>query len=163
MTDDKAHAILETYVKPTADRGGICWYEGGLRGSGIDTKDPVQVSGSRITLTALYSMGAGIGTQGSFSGKDFAVVQKYTINRGRVTVDAKDLREIRVFETDANERVRVWCPSVKPGFFVVFRPKKPLPNLAGLAFNARGTADIDTILAALTYLSSDAKLISGQF
>ena len=74
-------------------------------------------------------------------------------------MDARTLREIRVL--DANKALLGLCRNFKPGYVVVLKPVKGLPNQGEIAINATNQTERDSILAVLSYLSPQARLVSG--
>ena len=56
---------------------------------------------------------------------------------------------------------RTHCPQVRSGYLVVFKSNASLPDGAELSFNVSQQNDLDTLMAALSYLSPNAKLVEG--
>jgi hypothetical protein len=71
----------------------------------------------------------------------------------------RTLREIRVLET--KPQTLALCPNFKPGYLVALSPEQGLPDQAQISLNAANPAELDSILAMLTFFSPNAKLVSG--
>jgi hypothetical protein len=135
MTLRQAESLLGGYARPSATRGGLCVMGEGTT-THLDYEAPVRVYDFVITFSAFYAA-----------------------QHGKFALDARDLREIRVLE--GNPQLTMRCRNYKTGYVVVLKPQKGLPDQADVSINASSQADLDTILAALTTLSPQARLTGG--
>ena len=158
LTMAQAVGILDKYTKPAAHRGGLCMV-GLTSGTQLDYSQPISTVGSVVHFTAFYAVSGGPHVEGSVAAGTGQVVKHYTIQRGKLTVDAGTVREIRLLEV--NKYLQASCPNVKPGYAVVFKTGAGLPDQAEVAINTTNAAELDEVLAALTYLSPKARLAKG--
>ena len=144
MTIRQAESLLGGYVRPSATRGGLCLVGGGAM-THLDYAAPVRIFEFVVGFSAFYG-----------DGESASPTQHASFS-----LDARDLREIQVLETDA--RLTERCRFYKPGYAVVLRPhqKKGLPEQTEVTVNAVSQADLDWILAALTTLSPQVRLSGG--
>jgi hypothetical protein len=72
----------------------------------------------------------------------------------------KTLKEIRILSKNIAQ-IRAYCPNVKPSYMVVLKPKVSLPSEAELSINVENSVELEQFLAALVYLSPEARLVGG--
>jgi hypothetical protein len=135
MTLREAESLLAQYARPSAARGGLCMTGDGAMAQ-LDSEAPVRVSDFVIKFSAFHAT-----------------------RDGQFTLDARDLKEIRVLEADP--RVSTRCRNYKPGYAIILKPNKRLPDKVEVSINASSQSELDTILAALTTMSPRARLTAG--
>lgn len=119
---------------------------------------PLNINGSVIDFTAFYAEIDGVSVRG-VAAEMVSVDINYSSLKGRFSVDARTLKEIRILET--NDNLRAYCPTFKAGYAVVLKPEKGLPDLAEITINVSRQFDLDTLLGVLSYLSPQARLVEG--
>jgi hypothetical protein len=83
----------------------------------------------------------------------------YKGSQGTSAIDVRTLREIRVLET--KPQTLALCPNFKPGYLVALTAERGLPDQAQISLNAASAAELDSILAMLSFFSPSPKLVSG--
>ena len=158
LTAARATSVLDKYVKSAVDRGGLCMI-GVTQGTRLDDSQPITTTGSVVRFAAFYAVPGGSQVQGSVVAGTGQVVSRYHIRRGTLTTDARTIREIRLLEV--NKYLQAACVGAKPGHLVVLKTEAGLPDQAEVAINTTSAAQLDELLAALTYFSPRARLVKG--
>ena len=102
---------------------------------------------------------SGASVQGNVAAGTGRVTVAYSKSHGNASIDVKTLTEIRVLET--KPQTLALCPNFKPGYLVALKGDHGLPDQAQLSINATSPAELDSILAMLTYLAPQAHLVAG--
>jgi hypothetical protein len=159
MTAPQAESLLNTFAHPDATHGGLCLVGVRVVITRLDYDKPVTVSGSVISFGARYAVLGG----GSVNGNVAAGTGRVTVNYGAehaiLSVDTRTLTEIRVLETNPN--LLGLCRHYKPGYVVAVKTQQGLPDQSQISLNADSRAELDTLLATLTFLSPRARLVGG--
>jgi hypothetical protein len=159
MTAPQAESLLNTFAHPDAAHGGVCLLGVRLVITGLDYAKPVTVSGPVISFGAQYAVLAGASVDGNVAAGTGRVTVKYGAAHGILSVDTRTLKEIRVLETNPN--LLGLCRHYKPGYAVALKAEQGLPDQSQIALNADSRAELDTLLATLTFLSPGARLVGG--
>lgn len=158
MTPQQAQAQLASFARATPTHGGLCLLGAHIILTRLDPTAPVSVSGFSIRFTGRYAEPAGGNVSGNVAAGTGQVTVSYTAVSAASSVDASSLTEIRVLETNPNTEALCRC---KPGYLVALKTSAGLPDQAQIGFNAANQAELDSLLAALSFLSPQAKLVSG--
>lgn len=154
LTREQASAILAAAVKPSEKAGGFCAIDG--ESVRIVDNKSVTTQGSTIAFDAYFQYDIKYTRQNQIVN---GVLQMTTIKTfkerpGRMQFDIAKLGSIRVVETDGHI-LGYKCPNPKPGFAVIL-----LSHTLNAIINVPNS-DIDSVMAALSYFSPNAKLIKG--
>jgi hypothetical protein len=159
MTPQQAESLLATYSKPDSAHGGLCLIGIRFAITKLDYSKLVEISGSVINFQAYYAAISNISVQGNVAAGTGRVGVAYKESQRVSAVDVRTLREIRVLES--KPQTLALCPNFRPGYLVALSPEQGLPDQAQISLNAANTAELDSILAMLTFFSPNAKLVSG--
>ncbi len=159
MTAPQAESLLNTFSHPDDTHGGLCLLGVRVAITGLDYAKPVTVSGPVISFGAQYAVLAGGSVSGNVAAGTGRVTVNYGAAHGILSVDTRTLKEIRVLETNPN--LLGLCRHYKPGYVVALKAEQGLPDQAQVTLNADSRAELDTLLATLTFLSPGARLVGG--
>lgn len=159
MTQSKAEELLKIYIQPTSTRGGICLIGQNTLLTRLNYEIPPVVSEAKIHFTGSYAVLRGASTRGDILSGTRQVRLGYTARQAKSSVDTRTLKEIRVLET--NDALLGVCKRFKPGYVVVLKPEKGLPDQGEITFNATNQIELGTILAVLSFMSPQARLVAG--
>jgi hypothetical protein len=159
MTPPQAESLLAMYSRPDATHGGLCLIGIRISLTKLDYSKLVDISGSVINFHAYYAAISNISVQGNVAAGTGRVGIAYKESQGASAIDVRTLREIRVLET--KPQTLALCPNFKPGYLVALTTERGLPDQAQISLNAANSAELDSILAMLTFFSPNAKLVSG--
>jgi hypothetical protein len=159
MTPQQAEQLLAKYARPDASRGGLCLI--GIRAllTQLEDNSLVDVSGSVISFDAYFAKLSGASVRGNVAAGTGQVSVAYSASHGSASVDMKTLREIRILET--KPQTLALCPHFKPGYLVAVTGDHSLPDQAQISINATSPAELDSVLAMLTYFSPHANVVGG--
>lgn len=160
MTPQKAEHLLETYAQSDAEHGGLCLIGSQVTLTHLNDAVPVRVSGPVIHFDADFARMAGASVHGDVTAGWGSVSVGYQASRQNASVDVSDLKEIRVLDT--NDIYLGLCRHFRPGYVVALSGRRGLPDHAQISINAESPAQLDSILAMLTYFSPDARVVSGM-
>lgn len=158
MTQQQAESQLAAFARATPTHGGLCLLGAHVVLTRLDPAAPVSVVGSSIRFTGRYAELAGADVAGNVAAGTGQVAVNYTAVTAASSVDAGRLTEIRVLQTNPN--TEALC-RFKPGYIVALKTGAGLPDQAQISFNAGSQAELDSLLATLSFLSPHAKLVSG--
>jgi hypothetical protein len=151
MTAERADSILAKYASKQGNRAGMC-----VIGISSDTSlvgNDIKVAGARINFSMNYPISGGTEAQGG------RVILKTRVTSGPAEVDVSKLKQIRLVEV--NDSLKLYCSSIRMGTMVGLKTQKSLPDSAEVAFNTTTTAELEELLAAVTYLSPETGIKSG--
>lgn len=153
MSFDAADAILRKYVAATDTRDGLCLI--GLNpGARLNYDEEPSTQAGKIHFTGVFGDGHLFGKTLPIEGATAKSTSK------EAQVDTNRLKEVRVIDKNV-DRMKRWCPTIKPGFLVVLKPVQSLPSDAELMINVATTTEVEELVAALTYFSPSARLVGG--
>jgi hypothetical protein len=159
MTPRQAEQLLAKYAGPDNGHGGVCLL-GARALTGLDGTRPISVSGSVISFSGNFTSLAGARATGNAAGGTGAVEVGYQVSAGSASLDMRKLKLIRV--RDSNPMLLGFCPKFKPGYLVGLKSDPELPDHTELLINAESPADLDAILAMLTYFAPQVRVVSGM-
>ncbi len=159
MTAQQAESVVATFARPDATRGGVCLFGVHVVLTQLNYDKPVSVSGSVIHFNAYYAAPGASSVTGNVAAGTGRLKMTYIAVPATSVVDVRTLHEVRVLETNPN--VIGICKHFKPGYIVALKPDQGLPDQAEISVNAASHTDLDSLLAALTVLSPQAKVKGG--
>lgn len=149
MTPEQADAVLNKYITPNDNRGGLCLI-GFNPGATLDYGQPASATNAKIEFVGKFG-------KPLLFGKALVGTGEGEVQTQRTVVDAKQLKKIRIINKRV-ENLRTWCPNVKPQYLVVLYPKDSLPSDAEISINVNSSNELDELVDALKYLSPNARL-----
>lgn len=150
MNPARADAVLNKYITADENRGGLCLI-GFNPGATLHYGYAASASDAKIEFVGKFGKPLLFGKALTLDGI------KIESETRRVTVDAKQLKAIKIIGKRV-QNLRKWCPNVNPDFLVVLKPIDSLPSDAEVAINVNARDELDELMAALTYLSPDARI-----
>lgn len=159
MTLRQAEQLLKAYATSDADHGGLC-----LIGSQVTltrlNDDSIKVSGPVIHFNGDFAHMAGASVHGDTVPGAGSVDIAYQASRQDASLDVRELTKIRILDT--NGIYLGLCPKFKPGYLVTLTGQRGFPDHAELSINAESPAQLDSVLAMLSYFSPNVRVISGM-
>lgn len=159
MTPQQAESLLKIYAMQGADHGGLCLIGVRITLTHLDYGSPVGISGPVVNFDGYFARLAGASVAGNVAGGTGQVSVGYQAVHQSASVDVSRLKEIRVLGSNANNLA--FCPHFKPGYLVALTGERALPDQAQISINATSPAQLDSILAMLTYFSPNARVVGG--
>ena len=153
MTPAKADLVLNKYLTATPDRGGLCLM-GFNPGAKLDYTAGTSAEDGQITFNGLFGKGHILGKALPLKDKPYGSENK------TITINAKALREVRVISENV-DRLRQFCPNLMPSYLVVIKPKAGMPADSEASINVNSDAELNELVAVLTWLSPDARMVGG--
>lgn len=160
MTLQHASALAEQYAKTSATSGGLCMVGQNPRWTHVDDRTPVTVTGPMMEFTGTFARLSESYISKKVRGVTGLVAISDDEDRAKYAVDLRTLSEIRLLEAKPGQFSGI-CPAYKVGWVVVMKPEGGLPDGADISFNVTNQADLDTVLATLTYFSPKARVVGG--
>lgn len=160
MTPQQAGHLLAAYAKSDDGHGGLCLIGSQVTLTRLNHGSPITVSGSVIHFNADFARTTGASVQGDITAGSGSVSIGYQASNQNASLDVRDLKEIRVLDT--NGIYLGLCRNFKPGYLVALTGRHGLPDHAQISINAESPAQLNSILAMLTYFSSSARVVSGM-
>ena len=145
MTAKKAANIVLKYSKRTSNHTRLCIVDLSMKPKGnLSELHPLSVFA--LTLNFRVDMYP-------------SLLKERTVSKKMYSLNLKDISQIEVSATQPQHDK--WCENVKQGYFLaVISDGLELPSKGTLLFNVVNQREIDELLAAITYLSPRATLVS---
>ncbi|HKB60358.1 MAG TPA: hypothetical protein VKC56_09990 [Gallionellaceae bacterium] len=160
MTPQSASALAARYTKASATSGGLCMVGENPRWTHVDYRAPVTVTGPMLEFTGIFARASEAYISKKVRGVTGLAAISDDEDKAKYAVDLRTLSEIRLLEAKAGQFSGV-CPAYKTGWMVVMKPEGGLPDGADISLNVSNQADLDTVLATLTYFSPKARVVGG--
>jgi hypothetical protein len=162
MTTNTAAATLQKYMSPDDTRIGACiLHSGGAETlTDMDSSQPVVVSGSEIVFFGYNKEVTDLKVSGNVIQGTGVLTKTFKRVRQRYAFNTTGLNRILILK--AGEMRRSACLDAKPGYLIALRPESGgLPYKAELSLNVASTADLETVLAALSHLAPQAQILAA--
>lgn len=157
MSAEQASRIIADSVGGANQAWGACLI-GFNPGAVLNYSEPVTVQGATITFSGRVGKGQILGKTLLPDTQIEALRPQF--EERTMTVNAASLKELRIL-SERVQNLQTWCPNVRAGYVVVLKPEAGLPADAEFCINVKTSRELDSLVAALTYLSPDARLVGG--
>lgn len=157
MTMEKASAVIKKYVRP--DSACAVNYIATTVPTMVDADRPLGVSGTVVDFWVRYGVAVKNQVTGSVAGGTGKLQTTFAVDHRRQAIDMKSVNRAVVYTRKEKSYAPIGCSHMAPGYLVAIRSATTTLPLADFTVHVASAAELDDLLAALTYLAPGISLI----